>query len=68
MTLTGTGVSVFHNLMDLSAEELKKKYPESLNFVDQIILVCDLKFNNRIFERRHQSLIILSVAEESKKN
>lgn len=68
ITLTGTGVSVFHNLMVLSADALRKKYPESLNLTDQIIFVWDLKFKSSILVLRHHNLMILSVPADNKKN
>jgi hypothetical protein len=53
--------SVAHNLIVLSAEPLKKKYPDLLKLKDHIVFKCPLYSASKHFCLKHHSFIVLSV-------
>lgn len=56
--------SVDQSLMVLSADPLRKKYPDLLKLTDHIVFVWPLYSANKHFCLKHHSLITLSVPAE----
>lgn len=65
-TLWAIESSVDHNLAVLSADPLRKKYPDLLKLTDHIVFKWPRYSANKHFCLKHQSLIILSVPAEIK--